>query len=317
MTFPSFATDCWFLTGPTASGKTTIGLQVAHQIDAEIVALDSMSVYRDMDIGTAKPTLQQQQQVRHHLLDIVAPNETFSVSDYVARAEEVVREIRNRQKQVLFVGGTPLYLKSLLRGMFEGPPADEAFRREVLEETNRVGKEALHARLQLVDPLSAAKLHPHDTRRIIRALEVFRATGEPISHLQLQFEEGRAAEECRVFVLDWPRAVLHERINARVETMFDEGLVDEVRHLLEKYGELGKTARQAVGYQETLEHLAGKSDLTETIHTTQARTRQFAKRQLTWFRSLSECRWIPRSASIPKSEIVDQIVSQGRAISDS
>lgn len=309
MTHTLFADECWFLTGPTASGKTEVGLELAQRLNAEIVCLDSMSIYRGMDIGTAKPTAAERAAVPHHLIDIRDPNETFSVSQYVQLAEQNVRQILGRGKQVLFVGGTPLYLKSLLRGIFEGPPADQSFRAEVLGEAEQVGVEALHQRLQLVDPLSAAKLHPNDLRRIVRALEVHHLTGQPISHHQLQFDEGRASETCRVFVLDWPRAKLHQRINDRVERMFENGLVAEVQQILKQYGSLSSTARQAVGYAEVQRLLRGEASIERTIQATQARTRQFAKRQITWFRSLSECRWLARDDQTTTEQLLDRIVS--------
>ena len=174
-------------------------------------------------------------------------------------------------------------MKSLLRGVFEGPPADWEFRRAVEAEVEEVGIEALHQRLQQVDPLSAAKLHVNDKRRIIRALEVYKVTGTPISHLQTQFEEGRRADGCRVFALRWPRDVLHQRINTRVDRMFAEGLVEEVRALLAQHGDLGRTASQAVGYREVIAHLSGECDLEDTVERVKARTRQFARRQEIWF----------------------------------
>jgi len=165
----------------------------------------------------------------------------------------------------------------------------------------------LHKRLELVDPLSAARLHPHDKRRIIRALEVFRVTGQPISHRQTQFDDGTPAEKCKVFVLTWSRGDLHCRIEARVERMFSAGLVDEVRQLLETYGSLSRTALQAVGYRETMEHLRGVRDLPATIELVKARTRQFARRQDTWFRSLCECRRVVRSGDSSPGEIAVRI----------
>jgi tRNA dimethylallyltransferase len=300
---------CWFLTGPTASGKTGLGIELARLLDAEIIALDSMSLYREMDIGTAKPSAEQRRAVPHHLLDVLNPDEQFSVSAYVQTVQRVVAEIRERGREVLFVGGTPLYLKALLRGIFQGPPADWEFRQAIEEELQRTGVQALHERLQLVDPLSAAKLHPHDTRRIIRALEVYRATGRPISHLQSQFDEGASAAERRVFVLSWPRAVLHERINGRVEAMFAAGFLDEVRQLLQKYQRLSRTASQAVGYREAIAHVNGRQDLATTIEAVKARTRQFARRQETWFRSLSECRFVPCAEGMSDRDRALQIVA--------
>ncbi|MBW3596355.1 MAG: tRNA (adenosine(37)-N6)-dimethylallyltransferase MiaA [Planctomycetes bacterium] len=310
---PPVTADCWFLTGATAAGKTGVGLELARLLDAEIVSLDSMAVYRGMDIGTAKPTAQQRREVPHHLIDIAEPTEEFSVSQYLEAAEAKVAEIRSRGRTPLFVGGTPLYLKTLLRGLFEGPPADWEFRRAVEEEAAQVGVEALHERLAQVDPVTAARLHPNDRRRIIRALEVYRTTGQPISHFQFQFDEGRPARDCRVFVLQWPRSELHRRIDRRVESMFAAGLIEEVRGLLDKYGDLGRTASQAVGYREAIEHLAGKLDLAETIRRTQARTRRFARRQETWFRSLSECRFAAMKEKVEPAEIALTICATAEA----
>jgi tRNA dimethylallyltransferase len=304
-----FASDCWFLTGPTAAGKTRVALELARQLDAEIVSLDSMAVYRGMDIGTAKPTPAERAIVPHHLIDLIDPDADYSLAQYVEAAQATTRDIRGRSKQVLFVGGTPLYLKSLLRGIFQGPPADWDFRNQIQEEVQRVGTAALHERLEQVDPLTAARLHPNDTRRIIRALEVYRSTGSPISHLQTQFDEGRPAVECRVFVLDWPREILHQRIDVRVGQMIGLGLVDEVRGLQERFPRLSRTAAQAVGYQETIEHLDGQYDLAEACERIARRTRQLAKRQGTWFRSLSECRRLLQERECDAAEVAQQIVA--------
>lgn len=300
--------DCWYLTGPTASGKTGVGLELAERLNAEIVSMDSMTLYREMDIGTAKPTAEQRQRVPHHLLDVLSPTDDYSVSNYLAAARQKVGEIRGRGREVLFVGGTPLYLKALLRGIFQGPPADWEFRQQVEEEIKQVGLAALHKRLEQVDPLSAMKLHPHDKRRIIRALEVRRATGQPISHLQTQFDEGLPADQRKVAVLSWPRDVLHDRINTRVDVMFASGLVDEVTGLLARHGSLGRTASQAVGYCEVIAHIGGQADLESTIEAVKARTRRFARRQDTWFRSLSECRWFPLEGDIDERNTAARIV---------
>ncbi|MFT5527020.1 MAG: tRNA dimethylallyltransferase [Pirellulaceae bacterium] len=307
------ALDCWYLTGATASGKTAVGVELAEKLNAEIISLDSMAIYREMDIGTAKPTLEQRAAVVHHMIDILDPVDEFSVSDYLRRVHSIIEDIVSRGKLPLVVGGTSLYLKAMLRGLFEGPPADWAFREEVEKEVAEVGIEALHQRLAFVDPLSADKLHPNDKRRIIRALEVHRATGTPISHFQMQFDEGRTPERCRVFVLSWPRPELHMRIDERVDSMFEAGLIEEAQSLLDKYGELGRTAMQAVGYQEAFDHLAGIRDLPATIDAVKARTHQFARRQETWFRSLSECRLMPRTRDTAAAEVAQLILEQGRS----
>ncbi len=304
--------DCWYLTGPTASGKTEVALELARRLNAEIISMDSMAVYRGMDIGTAKPSSRQRLSTPHHLIDVVEPDTSYSVAEYLDSAHEAIEQIRGRGREVLFVGGTPLYLKSMLRGVFDGPPADYAFRREVQEELDRVGVSALRRRLQQVDPLSAAKLHPHDARRMIRALEVYKLTGTPISHLQLQFDQGHGPEACKVFVLTWPRPLLHERINERVDRMFASGIVEEVRRLLERHGQLSHTAMHAVGYREIMAHLSGEFDLQETVERTKARTRRFARRQETWFRGLSECRWIVRDGTYRTDQLAERILAAGR-----
>lgn len=309
------ALDCWYLTGPTASGKTRIGLELARQLDAEIISLDSMSIYRGMNIGTAKPTPDEQAVARHHLLDVVDPNEEYSLAQYVDAAHAAIAEIRSRGREVLFVGGTPLYLKSLLRGIYQGPPPDWEFREQVAEEVRQVGVEALHQRLQQVDPLAAAKLHPRDLRRIIRALEVYKVTGRPISHQQTHFDAGTPAEQCRVFVLEWPRAQLHSRIEQRVQRMFATGLIAEVESLRQQYPAFSRTAAQAVGYCEVLEHLRGERSLPAAVARVMARTRQFARRQETWFRSLCECRPIPLQQEPDAAVLAATLIAQGQAVS--
>jgi tRNA dimethylallyltransferase len=303
--------DCPFITGPTASGKTTLALDVARRLNAEILSLDSMAVYRGLDIGTAKPSLEERRQVSHHLIDLVEPDEEFSLAQYLSEATRACQAIRARGCVPLFVGGTPLYLKALLRGIFEGPQADWEFRRRILAEAEQLGNNWLHERVAQVDPQAAQRLHRHDTRRLVRALEVFEKTGRPISDWQRQFDRARPACECAVFVLDWPRDELYRRIEARVDAMFAGGLIDEVGNLLAAGKNLGRTARQAVGYREVLEHLAGQRNLADTIDLVKTRTRQFAKRQLTWFRSLSECRWIGTEDACTTSDIATEISNRG------
>lgn len=284
--------NCWFLTGPTASGKTAVALELAERIGGEIISMDSMALYRGMDIGTAKPTPHERRRVPHHLIDLVEPNRDFSLAQYVDAAHEAMRDIAARGRVPLVVGGTPLYLKSLLRGIFTGPPADWALRHELQALADRDGEQALHDRLAAVDPDSAGRLAPTDRRRVIRALEVFEKTGQSITHLQRQFHRGCRPEECRVFVLDWPREELIQRIARRVDTMFQLGLVNEVDALLERYVNLSRTASQAVGYREVIGHLRGDHNLQDTIELVKTSTRQLAKRQMTWFRSLDECRFV-------------------------
>ncbi len=310
------ALSCWYLTGATASGKTQVSLELAKLLDAEIISLDSMAIYRGMDIGTAKSTAVDQAKIRHHLIDIVDPPDAFSVSQYRNAALQKIDEIKGRGKEVLFVGGTALYLKALLRGMFEGPPADWDFRNEIEREIEEMGAEFLHQRLQMVDPVSAHNLHPNDHRRIIRALEVYKKTGKPISHWQMQFDQGRTADQCRVFTLRHPRPILHERIEKRVDSMFELGLIDEVRSLLDQWDAFGKTAGQAVGYREAIDHIQEDVELDVTIDKVRVRTRRFARHQETWFRGLSECRMIELTDELDPIVLAKLIYEQGSELAD-
>jgi tRNA dimethylallyltransferase len=284
--------DALVLTGPTGSGKTELGIALAEKLGAEIISMDSMALYRGMDIGTAKPTPEQRRRVAHHLVDVLDPWEAASVAWWREHAAACYQDIRGRGRRALFVGGTPLYLKVLLHGLFEGPPADEGLRRQLTEQCERLGPFALHERLAGVDPATAARLHPHDVRRVIRALEVWQLTGLPISAWQTQWDTPAAADVGipRILWLDLPRADLYARINSRVERMFAEGLVEEARRLLSHPAGVSRQAAQALGYKEVFAHLDGKATLAETIARIQTRSRNFAKRQITWFRHLPACR---------------------------
>ncbi|MCE9603856.1 MAG: tRNA (adenosine(37)-N6)-dimethylallyltransferase MiaA [Planctomycetia bacterium] len=311
-----FPAACVYLSGPTASGKTAIALELAKLLDAEIVAMDSMTLYRKLDIGTAKPTPAEREAAPHHLLDLVEPDAEFSQAEYVAAAKNTVDAILARGRIPLFVGGTPLYLKTLLRGMFEGPPADWELRRALEAEARNGPPGRLHAMLHEVDPIAAAKLHANDERRLIRALEVYRSTGMPISAHQSQFEQVREEARGRVFVLDRPREKLYERINARVDTMLADGLLDEVRKLIAEGQAFGRTASQALGYREALEYLAGNTTEAAMVDAIKQNTRRFAKRQLTWFRSLPECRSIPMDDEATPAEVavrIFEIISESAA----
>jgi tRNA dimethylallyltransferase len=292
-------------------GKTRVSLALARRLGAEIISLDSMAVYRGMDIGTAKPSPQAQREVPHHLIDLVEPSDEFSVAQYVEHARHAVEQIRGRGGVPLFVGGTPLYLKVLLRGMFDGPGANWELRQQIEQEAATLPPGELHRRLQQLDPLAASAIHANDTRRIVRALEVIRSTGQPISHQQLEFEDGRAAIDCRVFVLRRDRDEQHQRIEQRVDDMLSEGLVDEVTRLTADGGSLSRTASQAVGYREVLDHLSGATDYATMVEQIRIRTRRFAKRQATWFRSLSECRFVDLRGTTDVEQVVQQIATAG------
>ncbi len=307
----SLVSHAWFLTGSTAVGKTDVGLVLAEKIDAEIVSMDSMAIYRGFDIGTAKPTAEGQKRVRHHLIDTVAPHEDFSLAKYLGSAQAIAEEIRSRGRQVLFLGGTPLYLKGLLRGIFEGPPADWEFRISLIKKSESKEPGWLHGQLKAVDPATATRLHANDIRRIIRALEVFERTGHPISELQQQFERGLPADACRVFVIDRPKEELLARIDRRVDSMFAAGLVDEVRRLLADPRGLSKTARQAVGYAEVIDYFGEKQGLAATVDLVKIHTRQLAKRQATWFRSLSECQFVNIESDFTPETVAERVFELG------
>jgi tRNA dimethylallyltransferase len=300
--------QCWFLAGPTAVGKSDVGVELARRIDGEVVSLDSMSLYRGMDVGTAKPSPELRRVVPHHLVDVVEPHEEFSVAQYVDAAAAVSRQIVARGRVPLFVGGTGLYLRSLLRGVFEGPSGDPAIRHQLEEDAARVSPDELHARLHNVDPASAARLHPNDVRRVIRALEVHAQTGLALSQFQQQVPLPPEQRSQNVFWLAPPRAWLHERINRRVEKMFAEGLLEEVGRLLAAERPLSRTARQALGYQEVIDHLEGRLSLAETITRIQTRTRQFAKRQHTWFRHLEECQAVELTGNETAAELAERLL---------
>jgi tRNA dimethylallyltransferase len=298
---------CWFLAGPTACGKTAAGLLLAEQLSAEIISLDSMAIYRGMDIGTAKPDRSEQARVPHHMIDVVDPHEEFSVAEFVAAAHRICGDILNRGRIPLFVGGTGLYLRAVLRGVFEGPAADWELRKELEKFEKEQGRGALYRRLEQVDPTAAARLHPNDLRRTIRALEVRELTGKPLSAQQQQGALAAEQRPANVYWLSPPRDWLHDRINLRVERMIDAGLVEEVRGLLEMQPPMADTARQALGYKEIIEHLERRTTLPEAIETLQTRTRQFAKRQHTWFRNLEECHAVEINGAESAHELVKRI----------
>lgn len=287
---PELAADCWFLSGPTASGKSALGVRLARELAAEIVSVDSMAVYRGLDVGTAKPTAEQRAEVPHHLLDVVAPAEPYSVARWLAGAAAAVADCRRRGRRILFVGGTPLYLRALRDGLAPLPAEDPELRRRLAAEAAVHGPAHLHARLADADPAAAARIHPHDLKRIIRALEVAERSGRPLS---AAFSPApHPVFDTQLLVIDLPRSVLHERIDRRVEGMFAAGIVEETRAALAAPGGIGPTAIQAAGYAEAADLLAGRIDRAEAIRRTQQRTRQLAKRQLTWLRSFRRAIWI-------------------------
>ena len=287
---PVLDDDCWFLSGPTAAGKSDLALALSRRLDAEIVSVDSMAVYRGLDVGTAKPTPVQRAAIPHHALDLVDPVAEFSVAQWLAAAARAVADCRGRGRRILFVGGTPLYLRALRDGLAPLPGADAGVRARLLAEAAAVGNGPLHARLAAVDPVAAARIHPHDLKRIVRGLEVAETTGRPLSAAFAPAPH--PVFDRQLLVVDLPRQELRRRIDERVERMFAGGIVEETAAALARPGGIGPTARQAAGYAEVIEFLAGGIDRDAAIRRTQSRTRQLAKRQLTWLRSFPAAVWL-------------------------
>jgi tRNA dimethylallyltransferase len=294
---PDAFRNALILTGPTGSGKSALSVELAERLGAEIVSMDSMALYRGMDVGTAKPDAEQRRRVPHHLIDVLDPWQSASVAWWLGRAAACVADVEGRGRRALVVGGTPLYLKALLHGLFDGPPADAELRRRLAEEAGRLGGAALHARLAEVDPVSAGRLHPNDVRRIIRGLEVWQLTGRPLSAWQTQWSSATHHSPLTthpVLWLDLPRDELYARIDARVVQMFGAGLLAEADVLRRLPRPLSREAAQAVGYKEAFAYLDGRATREETLRLIQARSRQLARRQLTWFRQMPECRPVTR-----------------------
>ena len=301
----------WFLAGPTASGKSEAALALCRRLaDAgrpcEILAADSMTLYRGLDVGTAKPTAAERAAVPHRMIDVCGPSESFSVADYVTQSAAEADAVLAAGRVPVFVGGSGLYLRSLLRGVFEGPPADEAVRARI--EASGDGP-ALHARLREADPQAASAIEPNDVRRVVRALEVFELTGRPISDFRTQDEPDAVA--ARVFWLEPDRRELHRRINARCDRMLAAGWAEEAAALLRRDPPIGETARQALGYAELFEVAEGRLSMAEAAERIKARTRQFAKRQHTWFRNLPECRAVPVAPGETADEVAGRLLKLG------
>ena len=299
------------IVGPTAGGKSGLAVRLALEFErlglgrGEIVSCDSVQVYRGLDIGSAKPTREQQRGVVHHLIDLIEPTESFSVSDWLTRAEAAIQEIRDREKIPIVVGGTHLYVKAFLEGLFAGPDPDPGLRAE-LEAMDPIER---RAELERVDPEAAERIHRNDHRRTIRAIEIHRLTGRPISALQEQWDTGIARRDCVLVGLDWPTGPINRRINARVGTMIERGLVAEARRLWEA-DRLGPTAREALGYKQLAAHFRGECSLDQAIERIKIQTRRFGKNQRTWLRRLRQTPasvWI-HAAAEPSDDWVDIVL---------
>jgi tRNA dimethylallyltransferase len=286
------ALEVFVLAGPTACGKSAAGLLLAERMDAEIISLDSMKVYLRMDIGTDKPSAEARRRVPHHLLDVREPWEGYTVHDYVSDAEAAARLVRRRGRRILFEGGTPLYLKAFLDGLFAGPPPDPELRARLEAEADLSGLSHLHGRLVEVDPVAGQRIHPNDKRRIVRALEVYEQTGVPISELQRQFGTRRPEVRAHLAALRRPREELGQRIRTRIDSMLARGWLQEAKELLALGRPLSKPASGALGYRELWAHLRGEVSREEARERIASETWRFMRRQLTWLRSFGDLVWV-------------------------
>ena len=295
------------LLGATAVGKTEVAIQLAQRLSAEIISIDSRQIYRQMDIGTAKPTPEELQAARHHLIDCVDITQPFSVADYQSLADAAITDIQNRGKQVLLVGGAGLYFRAIVDGLFEGPPADPSLRKQLEQEASDQGVDVLHNRLRACDPESAERIHPNNVIRVIRALEVYELTGIPMSEHQQQWQPENQRYPFIAFGLTMPRDLLYRRIEQRVDIMLANGLIAEVESLLAAGYPRDNFALQSFGYKELIAYLEGKCTYVEAVEQLKQNTRRFAKRQMTWFRKDTRIEWIDR---VEISDVVDYIMGK-------
>lgn len=298
--------------GVTASGKGRLAFELAKSLNAEIISIDSMKVYRRMNIGTAKPPKEIREHPGapgYHLIDVVEPSESFSVARFLELANAAIDDIKKRNKPVVAVGGTALYIKSLLYGLFEGPGADEQIRAELKAQAEAEGLQSLYEQLQKIDPDTANKISPNDPRRIIRALEVYKLTGRPISRFQQQWNADNP-HDWTIIGLRRDKTEENKRINARVKKMLDAGLVDEVKGLLAEPKPLSDQARCAIGYAEIIDHLSGKQSLDDAIELIKKNTRKLAKAQRTWFKTFKNVLWL----TLAQDETIDEILAKTLAL---
>ena len=293
------------ITGATASGKSELALSLARELDAEIVCMDSMQIYRRMDIGTAKPTLQEQARIPHHMLDILEPTAAYAVADYAWDGEAVIRQILQRGKLPMLVGGTGLYLKALMHGMeLGGAGSDEDLRRRLNQLAMEPdGKQRLHERLSRVDPQTAERLHPNDIRRVIRAIEVYELTGKPLS--QQNQSAAKGPFEVLPLAIDMPRDRLYARLEKRARAMLDAGLLDEVRALLDSGVAPDCQSMQGIGYKELTPVITRGQPVEQALWDVIIHTRHYAKRQNTWLRAEPETRWLS-----PEGDLLAQAMEQ-------
>jgi tRNA dimethylallyltransferase len=287
----------WIVTGPSAAGKSALALELALRLGCEVLSMDSMAIYRRMDIGTAKPSASEQALVPHHLIDLVEPSEDFDTARWCAAAAEAAAAVRARGRRPLFVGGTPLYLMAFFKGMMPGPSASPALRAS-LREQELAAPGWLHRELQRRDPDAAERIHPRDEKRLVRALEVIEQTGRPISAQQTHFERRGWLRPCRIAAISRPRDELHARVRARAEAMLERGLLDETRQIRDSCG-FSRTAAAAIGYAECLQFLQGRiKDREELRNRIRRSTHRLIRRQTTWLRRLPDVRWLQPDAGV-------------------
>ncbi len=296
-----------FVLGCTGCGKGAVARALAEHVDAEILSVDSMKVYRRMDIGTAKPSREARSTARHHLIDVVEPSEEFSLARYLVSAESAAADIVSRGKTVLAVGGTAMYIKGLSEGIFEGPSADPALRERLHRRAEADGLDALHGDLVCVDPEAAERIHRNDLRRMVRALEVHELTGTPITALQTQWDRQRTKHRCTFIGLRRDLAEQNHRTNTRVKRLIELGWIDEVKSLLAESPPLGSTARQATGYRELIEHVSGNLALEDAVEMIKISTRRLAKAQRTWFKRFRETAWFDVAAEETAAQVASRV----------
>jgi len=289
--------------GVTASGKGRLAFHLAKQIGAEIISIDSMKVYRRMDIGTAKPPKEARAAVKHHLIDIVEPSDSFNAGMFLEHSSSATEQIKHRNSPIVAVGGTALYIKSLLYGLFEGPGTDQKIRSELQERAKNEGLEQLYRELEKVDSSAAENIHPNDAKRIIRALEIHKITGEPISSLQQQWKRN-TTHNWIIIGLRGDKTDTNHRINSRVKKMIATGLVDEVKSLLAEDKPLSKQARCAIGYAEIIDYLNGRITLEDATELIKKNSRHLAKNQRTWFKTFENVNWLDTKPEEPPENIL-------------
>ena len=292
--------------GVTASGKGRLAFDLAEFIGAEIISIDSMKVYRRMDIGTAKPPKEARQRVKYHLIDIVEPSDSFSVGAFINTASDIIGQIYNRNGKIIAVGGTALYIKSLLYGLFDGAGTDEQIRTELRARANAEGLSELYRDLKKIDAAAAERINPNDTKRIVRALEVYQLTGKPISSLQKQWQQHQIKHDWTIIGLRREKADTSSRINRRIKKMISAGLVDEVKSLLDEEKPISKQARCAIGYAEIIEHLSRHTSLEDAVELIKINTRRLAKGQRTWFKTFQDVHWLDVAEDEKPGQILDR-----------